>query len=211
MVDTKAALLKEAQNRFGSQGFAATSIRGLAASVGIKESSVYNHFPSKEALFDAVLEQADVRLAAVADRFDAPIAVSDDAAKFYENISLDKLQEIADGFLDHWIHDPEFVSARRLLTVEQYRMPEAGRRLRHLLIERPLEFQVPLFRELIRTGHFITADPEATALAFWGPIYAILASTDAPEDEPEARRLLHLHIEHFRTSHALSSSRKVTP
>jgi len=59
--DTRSALLDVAQERFAIDGFAGTSVRDLATAVGIKESSVYNHFSSKQAVLDAVLARIDER------------------------------------------------------------------------------------------------------------------------------------------------------
>ncbi|MDR1111041.1 MAG: TetR/AcrR family transcriptional regulator; helix-turn-helix transcriptional regulator [Deltaproteobacteria bacterium] len=44
---------------FAKKGFDAVSIRDIAAVIGIKPSSLYNHFESKEALFDAVIKHAE--------------------------------------------------------------------------------------------------------------------------------------------------------
>ena len=98
-----------------------------------------------------------------------------------------------------------------MLTLEQYRTPEAARLLRELTVERPLAFQAAVFAELIRKGRFRPADPEALALAFWGPILAILAAAEEPGREPEAQRLLDLHLEHFRATHVVADDRTGTP
>ena len=63
---TRERLLDAALARFSREGWGGTSIRDLARDVGIRESSVYKHFASKQAIFDALLERADARLAAVA-------------------------------------------------------------------------------------------------------------------------------------------------
>ena len=88
-----------------------------------------------------------------------------------------------------------------------YRTPEAARLLRELTVERPLAFQAAVFAELIRKGKFRPADPEALALAFWGPILAILVAAEEPGREPEAQRLLDLHLEHFRKTHSVGAGR----
>ena len=186
-------------------------MRDLATAVGIKESSVYNHFASKQAVLDALLARIDERLVAVARRFGVPLGDPEDAVPVYETITLEQLGAAAGGFLDVWVHDPDVVAARRVLTLEQYRTPEAARLLRELTVERPLAFQATVFAELIRKGRFRPADPEALALAFWGPILAILAAAEEPGREPEAQRLLDLHLEHFRATHVVADDRTGTP
>lgn len=48
-------VLDAAAARLVSQGYAATTLRQVAADAGIKAGSIYHYFPSKEALFTAVL------------------------------------------------------------------------------------------------------------------------------------------------------------
>ncbi|MFB9261896.1 TetR/AcrR family transcriptional regulator [Bradyrhizobium erythrophlei] len=47
-------LINEAARLFGSKGYENTSMRDIAAAVGILPGSLYHHFPSKEELFVAV-------------------------------------------------------------------------------------------------------------------------------------------------------------
>ncbi|MEU6037007.1 helix-turn-helix domain-containing protein [Actinomadura sp. NPDC047616] len=53
--DTKAALVEAALRLFAQKGFAGTSIRAIAREVGLSESVLYAHFPSKRAIFEAAL------------------------------------------------------------------------------------------------------------------------------------------------------------
>lgn len=55
---TKEQILVEGTILFAKKGYAAVSMRDLAEAIGIKPASLYNHFESKEALWEAVLEQA---------------------------------------------------------------------------------------------------------------------------------------------------------
>lgn len=53
---TKMAILDAAYALFIEQGFAATSMREIAARAGVAPGSLYNHFASKEQIFGAILE-----------------------------------------------------------------------------------------------------------------------------------------------------------
>lgn len=52
------ALLDAAARLFAERGFAGTSMRDIAASVGMLSGSIYYHFPSKQALLMAVHEES---------------------------------------------------------------------------------------------------------------------------------------------------------
>ena len=52
------AVLRAAIDLFIEQGYDATSISDLAGSLGVTKSAVYHHFPSKESLLGAALDEA---------------------------------------------------------------------------------------------------------------------------------------------------------
>ena len=203
--DTRSALLDVAQQRFAVDGFAGTSVRDLAAAVGIKESSVYNHFASKQAVLDALLARIDERLVAVARRFGVPLGDPEDAAPVYETITLEQLGTAAGGFPAVRVPAPSAAAARPVLTPAPPRPPEAARSPREPPASPPPPLQAAALAARIRKKRFRPADPEALALAFWGPILAILAAAEEPGREPEAQRLLRLHLEHFRATHVVAT------
>lgn len=209
MSPTRTALVFAAQQSFATRGFTGTSIRKLSAAVGIKESSFYNHFPSKQALLDAVLEKAEKSLLDVARKFQIPINNAAAAAPIFESISLEHLEDTALGFLDMWVNDPDFVAARRLLTIEQYHTAKAGKMLRSLTIDRPVGFQSELFALLIAQGAIRSVDPTTLALAFWGPIFTILHATDAPSELNHAISQLKSHLQHFRDTYVLTDHQEI--
>ena len=54
---TKQRILDSATDLFAMKGYTETTIRELAAVVGVKEASIYNHFPSKKAILECILEE----------------------------------------------------------------------------------------------------------------------------------------------------------
>ena len=55
--DTKQRILDAALDMFSQFGYAGTNIRELTASLGLAKSGMYKHFESKEAIWDALLDQ----------------------------------------------------------------------------------------------------------------------------------------------------------
>jgi len=55
---TRESVLDVAEHHFAERGFAGVSMRAIAAESGLKnQASLYNHFPSKQALYEAVLNR----------------------------------------------------------------------------------------------------------------------------------------------------------
>ena len=57
-VTTRDRILDAAEALFGERGLAGTAVRDIAGAVGLNPASLYNHFPSKLALYEAVLERS---------------------------------------------------------------------------------------------------------------------------------------------------------
>ncbi len=54
---TRELILDTAERLFSARGVDGVAVRDLAREMGITASSLYNHFPGKQALYDAVLER----------------------------------------------------------------------------------------------------------------------------------------------------------
>ncbi len=54
---TATRILDAAEALFAERGFTGVSVREIAGRVGLNQASIYNHFPSKQALYEAVLDR----------------------------------------------------------------------------------------------------------------------------------------------------------
>ncbi|SEM09786.1 transcriptional regulator, TetR family [Pseudoxanthomonas sp. GM95] len=62
------AIVESAIEAFRTQGFDATSMDRIAADAGVSKRTVYNHFPSKDALFAEILAQLWGKAAGLAEQ-----------------------------------------------------------------------------------------------------------------------------------------------
>lgn len=56
-MSTREKILEAALTLFSENGYAATSVRQIAREVGVRESALYNHFESKEAILRGLFQQ----------------------------------------------------------------------------------------------------------------------------------------------------------
>lgn len=68
--DTKQRILDKALELFSAKGYDSVSVGEIAKAVGIKAPSLYNHFPSKQAIFDAIVESTAVQYESDTDKID---------------------------------------------------------------------------------------------------------------------------------------------
>jgi len=75
---TRAQLVAIATRMFADRGYEDTSIEGVLREAGVSRGSLYHHFPSKEALFEAVAEDVETSVGAqtvaAADGITEPVA-----------------------------------------------------------------------------------------------------------------------------------------
>lgn len=65
---TRRALLFAARQRFEADGFSATSLDDIADVAGVTKGALYHHFPTKRALYDAVIVDIQDELTAHVDK-----------------------------------------------------------------------------------------------------------------------------------------------
>ncbi|WP_336961599.1 TetR/AcrR family transcriptional regulator [Sphingobium aquiterrae] len=112
--DRRAAIITVAQASFLEQGYAGTSMSAIAATLGGSKGTLWSYFPSKEALFSAVLESAT---AEYRERLKVLLHPGDDLRATVERFCR--------GFLEK-VTSPEALALHRVIQAEGARFPELG-------------------------------------------------------------------------------------
>jgi AcrR family transcriptional regulator len=156
---TRQAILDAALDLFAERGYFGTSLRDIAAVVGVRESAFYNYFDSKEALFTAML-------AASRESKD------EQWARFLAEPQRDlrsTLERLTTIILEYFC-DPRQERLFRISMSDGLRLARQGR---FDLMEQMTHAANPfhaLMRRLVAEGQLRDGNPEVLAMGFLGPL-----------------------------------------
>ena len=142
---TPERILDAAESLFADRGFAGAAMRDIASSVELTPASLYNHFPSKQALYEAVLERGLRPMFGVLDS----LAPSDWAPE--------RLDAATDTLMAHLARQPRLP---RLLAQEALSGGEHLTRLTQNWLR-------PLYDQALATFRKSRASGRSDALSIW--------------------------------------------
>ena len=189
--DTRPAeLLEAALAVFAEKGFAAARMEDIAARAGAAKGTIYLYFPSKEAVFEALVRSVVVpnieRAEALAAEHQGPMAAL-----------LRQLMGVLAGVLQ----EGRIVVLPRLIIGELYKFPSLARFYKTNVIDRGLGLIASLHRRGVESGEFRPQDSDAVARLVVAPVLmmAIWRSVFAPHvKEPfEPGRVLNAHVDNL--------------
>lgn len=188
--DTRRLILDAALDLFSEAGFAGTSMRQIARAVGVRESALYHHFPSKAAIFEALLHDMGPGRSERLESLDLDVLLREGPEPL--------LRFISQRLVDEWASSREqkFV---RVMMAEGPRLKDAG--LIHSSIMQGRARLGRLFEEMIRRGAIRPGDSELYAIEFMGPMLMmrlmfLVMAKGAPELELFQARV-DAHVHHF--------------
>ena len=195
---TRQKILDKALELFSTRGYDAVSVGEIAEAVGIKAPSLYNHFPSKRAIFDAIVEATAAQYESDTDRIDIHVQnVTQDIPAFTE-IAADALFEKVRQIFEYSLHDETISRFRRMMTIEQFRSPELAALYSRRYVERVVDYHAGIFRALIAVGEIPAEGPDTLAMMYVAPVLTLIAICDRqPEREAECLAALEAHVRLF--------------
>ena len=120
MEDTKQRILEKSLELFSTKGYDAVSVGEIAKAVGIKAPSLYNHFPSKQAIFDAILETTSAHYQKDTAEISVHVQDSQKDIPVFSHISEELLAEKVRQIFLYSLHDKTISQFRRMMTLEQF-------------------------------------------------------------------------------------------
>ncbi len=153
----RTAILEASISLFASRGFRGTTTREIAAAVAVTEPVLYQHFETKRALYDAILEARCLEAGTKDVQAIHEAASSDDIRVFFT--------QLAGLFLDWYLTDPRYARLLMYASLE-------NNQLSQMFYDR----QVVVFHERVTgylnrqmtSGRVRTMNPLIAARAFAG-------------------------------------------
>lgn len=168
---------------FSTHGFADTSMRQIALGAGMRASSLYNHFPGKDAIFAALIDSHGPAVSAARLASPGYRALSADPDAF--------CRKYASDLLIQW-RDPQEQRFMALLTVERRRMSIEQTHFFDTLFSREVGAVSDYFREFAQNRLIQAPDPRECARLFMAGLtflrmeHFLILDRPSPVDEVRA-------------------------
>ena len=193
--DTKERILAAALELFSQNGYAGTNIRELSASLGLVKSGVYKHYESKEAIWNALLDQM---IAYYGEHFGSP--------EYLPPVpdSLEELTRLTMHMVNITVHDEKIIIMRKVLTLEQFRDDRARELATKHFLTGLTEIFSHIFAGMMAKGLILRDDPAMLALAYTAPISALIHLCDRePEKTEDASVQIEAFSRHFLAAYGV--------
>lgn len=206
--DTKKRILEKALELFALNGYDSVSVGEIAKAVGIKAPSLYNHFASKRAIFDAIVEETASKYEQYTGGIDIHVRdAKKDRSVFSEITEETLIQKLRQIFL-YSLHDETISRFRRMMTIEQFRSEELSALYTERYVTRMIKYHAVIFENLIAAGKLRNENPENLAMLYVAPVLILLGICDRqPEREEECIKKLDEHVGLFYRTFNISHSK----
>lgn len=196
---TKERIVEEALTLFSVKGFKGTSVKNIADAVGIKDSSLYKHFKSKQEIFDTIVARVGEKIQEMSTDMGIPSENNFEAViAYYGELSEKELQELSKKIFLFYLEDDFISRFWRMANIEQYQNKEIYEVFRTMFLENSITYQSRLFEEMIKKGFFVAVSPEVMAINFYAPIFFLLSKYNGRKEErEEALGLLERQVAEF--------------
>ena len=190
----RAAIVAAAIDEFLASGFDATSMDRIAARASVSKRTVYNHFPSKEALFTSILCQL----------WDASATADAPAYRAGEPLRAQVIELLMRKL--RLLNDEAFFKLARVAIAAGIHSPERARDMVARIGEREEDLTVWV-RSAAADGRLKTPDPAFAAQQLHGVVKAFafwpqVAMGQPPLDEAQQRQIAESSADLFLARYA---------
>ena len=179
-MNTKEKIFEVSLDLFSKKGYDSVSLREIAEEVGIKKSSIYSHYSSKEAI-----------LMDIFDYFTGRFDIDDEEIQLNENNPLLENPEIfyhrGSEAIKNMIFEKKNLKIFKLILIQMHHNETIRSFFENEIMTTPLEFWRGLFSVLKQKGVIKKdSNPELLAKQYYSfPIYLLLEMGSKYDDIPQ--------------------------
>ena len=155
-IETKEAIMNTALKMFSEKGYAAVSMRDISGAVGIRASSIYYYFKSKQDIFDALIQMVDSITDNLKDGFAKALGST-------EKVKCDDFVRVGKAFVTGYLNNEKIGTILHMLETERFHDPKADEVWKNMLFTNPIENAKEVFEVLYKRK--LIKDKDAARLA----------------------------------------------
>lgn len=199
---TKEKIIVEALNLFSIKGFSSVSVRDIASSVGIKASSLYNHFENKQDIFDTIVNKGSKLVNAFFNKINITTYINKSKLINLNEISDDDFFNFHFEIFRFYFEDKFILKFRKMLEIERFNNHKISVIYKKIFIDNILDYECNLFSTLIQLEIIkYYGDPHILALQLYSPFFLLLFKYEKLSDEEIF--LLRNHVIDFKHNYQL--------
>ena len=154
--ETKEAIMNTALKMFAEKGYAAVSMRDISGEVGIRASTIYYYFKSKQDIFDALIEMVDKINADLKAGFSKALSLS-------EKVKCEDFVRVGKLFVTGYLGNEKIGDVLHMLENERFHDPKADEAWKKMLFSDPIGNAKEVFETLHKRK--LIKDKDAARLA----------------------------------------------
>ena len=195
-LNTKEKIASVSLTMFSKKGFDGVSVRDIASAVGIKESSMYNHYHSKKDILDSIIDEQSIRCEELIKK-----TFSDALQNDFTQISA--YENVAEKIFTRLFKDKATAKFWNILNSERSKNKKCSEKISKIFFDDILGYIMTLFYQLSSQGILKNISPAVLALEFYSPLYIIFQRyyvapfENSEETEPLTESMMKEHIAEF--------------
>lgn len=200
-MNTKEKIISESLNLFSTKGFDAISVRDIAKAVGIKASSLYNHFKNKQDIFDTIIKKYSEYINQIFKNINQSNNTNKLIINKFKNLSDDQFLNLHMKLCRFYLEDEYIAKFRKILTIEQFNNPEISKIYHELFIDNILDFHAKILSILMDERFIIKKDPCTLSIQLCSPLFLLFYKYENVTDKEF--EILRNHIIEFRNAYIM--------
>jgi len=158
-LNTKERIFEASVDLFSQKGYDAVSMREIGREVGIRESSIYNHYKNKEAILESIINHLIEEMGTYSmTEEEINELISDSPELFFETGS----REFING-----MSNPRTEKIWRILSIEVFHNDKIKKFFVNELLEYPLNQWEKIFTKMMKKGLIKEYDPKILAREYF--------------------------------------------